>query len=229
MDIIQRLRTAEHRKTGMGAPTRVAWREIPHIMIVGEWLKSRLPFGAKAVRRMVRLAISAHEGQFRRGPKNLPYIVHPHAVVAMLKSWGYSMRRDPVTLAVAWGHDILEDTNTPEDAIRNVDDKLGERILEGIRMLTFKPGVPSGYPDYGRLKADYIAKVANDAPPEIIVVKIADRLCNTIDMGNADYARTYYNYGSPLFERIKDCKYAERIDDTRRKVVFSLEKGGLTR
>lgn len=222
MDIIQRLKTAERRKTGMGAQTRAAWRKMPRIMILGEWFKSWLPLGAKAVRRMARLAISAHEGQFRSGPGDLPYVVHPHAVVAMLKSWGYSVWRDPVTLAVAWGHDILEDTDTPEDAIRSVDDKLGERILDGIKMLTFKPNVPSGHPEYGRLKADYINQVANNAPPEIIVVKIADRLCNTIDMGNSDYARTYYGYGNPLFERIKDCKYANRIDDSRREVVFSL-------
>ena len=32
-------------------------------------------------------------------------------------------------LAVAWGHDVLKDTDSPESAIRNIDDMLGERIL----------------------------------------------------------------------------------------------------
>ena len=102
----------------------------------------------------------AHNGVNRDGPGNVPYIVHPHAIVSWLKEWGYTETDDPVTFAVAWGHDVLEDTNTPESVIRGVDDLLGERILAGIKMLTFKPGVPSGHPDYGRLKADYIANVA---------------------------------------------------------------------
>ncbi len=71
----------------------------------------------------------------------MPYIAHPHAVVSMLKEWGYSEESDPATLAVAWGHDVLEDTDTPESAIREIDDMLGERILSGIKMLTFAPDV----------------------------------------------------------------------------------------
>ena len=77
----------------------------------------------------------------RKGPGNVPYIAHPHAVVSMLKEWGYSEESDPATLAVAWGHDVLEDTDTPESAIREIDDMLGERILSGIKMLTFAPDV----------------------------------------------------------------------------------------
>ncbi len=173
------------------------------------------------VDRMARLAMIAHNGVNRDGPGNVPYVVHPHAVVSMLKGWGYTETDDPVTLAVAWGHDILEDTDTPESAIRGVDDVVGERILAGIKMLTFKPGVPSGHPDYGRLKASYIDNVALAAPSEIIVVKIADRLCNTLDFmddGDAEHAYAYLGYGDPLATRIKDCKYANKILDSWQSV-----------
>lgn len=166
------------------------------------------------VDKMARLAMIAHNGVNRDGPGNVPYIVHPHAVVSMLKGWGYTETDDPVTLAVAWGHDMLEDTDTPESAIRDVDDALGERILAGIKMLTFTPGVPSGHPDYGRLKAAYIANVALAAPPEVIVVKIADRLCNTLDFmadGNVEHANAYLGYGEPLSRRIGDCKHSKAI------------------
>ncbi|MBP5509839.1 MAG: bifunctional (p)ppGpp synthetase/guanosine-3',5'-bis(diphosphate) 3'-pyrophosphohydrolase [Kiritimatiellae bacterium] len=169
------------------------------------------------VDRMARLAMIAHNGVNRKGPGNKPYIVHPHAVVAILKEWGYTEQDDAVTLAVAWGHDILEDTEKPESAILAVDDVLGPRILAGIKMLTFKPGVSSAHPDYGRLKADYIANVARDASPEIVVVKIADRLCNTLDYladGEAEHAHAYLGYGSPLRGRIGDCKYAAAITST---------------
>lgn len=37
------------------------------------------------VDRMARLAMIAHNGVNRKGPGNKPYIVHPHAVVVMLK------------------------------------------------------------------------------------------------------------------------------------------------
>ena len=173
------------------------------------------------VDRLARLAMIAHNGVNRDGPGNVPYIVHPHAVVSMLKGWGYTETDDPVTLAVAWGHDVLEDTNTPESTLRDVDDVLGERILSGIKLLTFKPGVPPGHSDYGRLKANYIAGVARTAPSEIIVVKIADRLCNTLDFmndGAAEHAYAYLGYGEPLFPRIGDCKHAEAILETWRSV-----------
>lgn len=169
------------------------------------------------VDKMARLAMIAHNGVNRNGPGNVPYIVHPHAVAAMLKDWGYTEEDDAVTLSVAWGHDVLEDTDMPESAISAVDDVLGEKILEGIKMLTFKPGVSSGHPDYGRLKADYIANVARVAPPEIIAVKIADRLCNTLDFlddGEGEHARAYLGYGEPLRNRICDCKHAAAMTST---------------
>lgn len=162
-----------------------------------------------------KMAMVAHNGVNRKGPGNVPYIAHHHAVVAMLKEWGYTEQDDAVTLAVAWGHDVLEDTDTTESAILSIDEMLGERILVGIKMLTFMPDVPSGHPGHGRLKADYIANVAQKTPPGIVVVKIADRLCNTLDFlagGDAEYARAYLGYGEPLVARIKDCKHADMIN-----------------
>ncbi len=168
------------------------------------------------VERMAKLAMIAHNGVNRDGPGNVPYIVHPHAVVSRLKSWGYTETDDAVTLAVAWGHDVLEDTDMPESEILRVCSELGPRVLDGIRQLTFRPGVPSGHPDYGRLKAEYIKKVADTAPVEILPVKIADRLCNALDFkedGSLDHAQAYFGYGQPLFERIDELKYAARIKD----------------
>lgn len=40
------------------------------------------------VDKMARLAMIAHSGVNRNGPGNVPYIVHPHAVVTVLKDWG---------------------------------------------------------------------------------------------------------------------------------------------
>lgn len=172
------------------------------------------------VDKMARLAMVAHNGVNRRGPGNIPYIVHPHSVVSLLKSWGYDECQDVVTLAVAWGHDILEDTNTSEATILETinHDTLGQKILTGIKMLTFKPNIPLSHQDYDKMKAEYIENVARYAPPEIIVVKIADRFCNTLDFAAVDYAREYFELGTHLYSRIKDCKNPDRIEEMKQMI-----------
>ena len=51
----------------------------------------------------------------------MPYIEHPRAVVAQLKAWGMTEEANPVPLALAWGHDLVEDTCVP--AIAQGDDR----------------------------------------------------------------------------------------------------------
>ncbi len=177
------------------------------------------------VDKAARLAMVAHNGTNRDGPGNVPYIVHPHAVVVMLKEWGFSEKADSVTLAVAWCHDVLEDTDTPEEAILALDVELGPQILSGVKRLTFRPTAPHGSGDYGRQKADYIEKVAQTAPPEILVVKMADRICNTLDFladGRSAKALEYFGYGAPLFARIPVCAHVKAIEKTRKQVLLRL-------
>ncbi len=177
------------------------------------------------VDRAARLAMVAHNGTNRDGEGNIPYIVHPHAVVSMLKDWGFSEKADPVTLAAAWCHDVLEDTDTPEEAILDLDVALGPQILSGVKRLTFRPTAPNGTAEYGCQKAAYIEKVARTAPPEILVVKIADRLCNTLDFladGRPQKALEYFGYGEPLFARIPVCAHAKAIEQSRKRVLLRL-------
>ena len=170
------------------------------------------------VERMARVAMIAHNGANRKGPGGIPYIVHPHDVVCMLKSWGYSEDRHPVTLSVAWTHDVLEDTDASEGAIlQAAGGEYGEQILDGVKTLTFACPVASGDPTRKALKNAYIEKVANEAPPEILAVKIADRLCNTMDFlagGNAQRAQAYLGLGEPLFARIDEIEFGSNIRAT---------------
>ena len=72
------------------------------------------------VRRMRKLAKRMHKCDTPpRKVTGAPYISHPAAVVDMLKSWGYSAddNQDAVSLAIAWGHDLLEDTKVTADEI----------------------------------------------------------------------------------------------------------------
>ena len=172
------------------------------------------------VSRMERLARIWHEGTYRSGRlSDIPYVEHPAAVVAMLRDWGYDESSDAVTLAVAWGHDLLEDTAIGEERVRAVigNDDVARRVIDGIRILTFSPTVGVSDQDYGRQKADYLSFVARNASPEILSVKMADRLCNTYDFYRCeeiDRARAYLSYADDVFARIGEMKCASRIQET---------------
>lgn len=186
------------------------------------------------VEQMETLARKYHAGQFRKDGKT-PYFEHPVAVVARLRRWGAGesgSENDVVSLAVAWGHDLLEDTKITAGEILETG-SLGERILAGIQMLTF--AVPS---DAGtkaqrdRKKAEYIRVVARTATPEILAVKIADRLCNTEDFflgWGKDRALSYLAKGADLLEnahRLDPSFRAACENDIHALLVRLLDKNG---
>jgi len=178
------------------------------------------------IKNMEALARKGHEGAIRKGREHLPYIVHPEAVVKLLKEWGYNETEDAVTLAVAWGHDLLEDTKVSDEEILAAGGVLGEKILAGIKALTFVPPKEEvSDAEWDRIKGNYLADVAEKAAPEILVVKMADRLCNTRDflaVGTIDFlvekaaeeARKYLSRGAALFKRVGEMKYAAAIAAT---------------
>ena len=164
------------------------------------------------VRRMRKLAKKMHKRDTPpRKVTGAPYFSHPAAVVAMLRSWGYSADdpSDAVTLAIAWGHDLLEDTKVTFDELLDASAPEPDRVIGGIQHLTFDPnGCVT--------KDEYIAIIGKDEPPERLVVKIADRLCNTLDFCDAGdaWAREYLKLGESLFARVDECKGADKIKAT---------------
>ena len=146
----------------------------------------------KCVDNMKALAERGHEGQLRKDGTT-PYIEHPRAVVALLGKWGVP---DGETLAIAWGHDLLEDTGVTESDIRRAGGKAhGAAILAGIKALTRDK---AAWPD----KKEWLKHVARTAPPDALLVKAADRICNARDflaMGDPDKARDYLAQGAPVF------------------------------
>ena len=113
------------------------------------------------------LAERYHAGQTRDGKEQLPYIVHPAAVARTLVEWGEP--ESSPTVAMAWGHDLLEDTAVSEAEIR---DAAGERVLAGIKLLTRPEEVE---------KPVYLDRVAASGNRDAILVKLADRICNSRD------------------------------------------------
>lgn len=153
---------------------------------------------------MKRVAEVGHAGQWRKDGTT-PYIEHPAAVVKRLEGWGFN----DWTLAVAWAHDLLEDTPTEQHSalIEKILhaaaglQKSPAQVLDVIRLLTY---------DKTRFasKDDYLRHIARIAEFSVLAIKIADRLCNTLDfvrlLGRDNpKACTYLTAGSPLFEALQ--------------------------
>ena len=116
---------------------------------------------------MKKLAEKYHAGQFRKGADKQPYIVHPQAVAKMLIRWGKAP--DSAAVQSAWGHDLLEDTAVSENEIAAVG---GETVLNNIRMLSCPPQLT---------KAEYLKRLAEYGSGDLLLVKVADRICNSKD------------------------------------------------
>jgi hypothetical protein len=118
-------------------------------------------------------AREAHAGQFRRDGVT-PYITHPEKVVALLTAAGASDEE----IAVAWLHDVLEDTK-----LLGVDlaaAGLPLSIIGPVLRLTKIPG---------RTDAEYLDFVGRH--PVSRRVKIADMLANLTDAPTSKQVERY--------------------------------------
>ena len=116
------------------------------------------------------LAKTRHAGQFRmanKGEQPVPYYHHPQSVVKNLLDWGEP--EDSATVGIAWGHDLLEDTDATGEEILKASD---EDVLAGILLLT---------QDAGMDKRSYLQKVARQGKREELLVKLSDRIQNSRD------------------------------------------------
>ena len=107
---------------------------------------------------MLHIATTGHHGQFDKGGN--PYILHP------LKVMHYTKSDDEEIQCIALGHDVIEDTNTTYQDLREAG--MTERVINAIRALTKQPG--QTYEEY---------KEAVFANRDAMIVKMADLRHNT--------------------------------------------------
>jgi guanosine-3',5'-bis(diphosphate) 3'-pyrophosphohydrolase len=111
----------------------------------------------------------AHEGQHRRSGED--FILHPLGVAEILAELGL----DDTTLAAALLHDVVEDT---ESSIEQVREEFGDevaRLVEGVTKLTriqFQSREQAQAENYRKM----IVAMAQDI--RVILIKLADRLHN---------------------------------------------------
>lgn len=92
-----------------------------------------------------KLAHIAHYGQYRNDGVT-PYIIHPKAVAKSVK--------DERMKAVAWLHDVIEDTNVRDHHLR--EQEVPEDVIEAVQVMTKLPC--QNYLEYIlRCKKNYLA------------------------------------------------------------------------
>ncbi len=123
--------------------------------------------------RAVRFASAAHEGQRRKDrTQPTPLIAHPVMVALLVQRCGLPER----AVIAALLHDVVEDTETPLEAIREA---FGPEVAALVAALT-EP--PKPMPWEARKEA-YLASLRRlDHPPEVVAVSLADKLHNMRSM-----------------------------------------------
>ncbi len=121
------------------------------------------------VERAYIYSARVHEGQVRLSGE--PYLSHPLEVAGILAD----MRLDAVSVASALLHDVIEDTHTTEENIREMFGPEVTHIVSGVTKLSALP-----YDSAQAREAESIRKMllamADDI--RVVLIKLADRLHN---------------------------------------------------
>lgn len=164
----------------------------------------------KKVEQAFLFAQKLHEGQYRISEE--PYIIHPVEVAKIL----VKLKVDSHTLMAAFLHDILEDTDTKPEELKEL---FGEDVLNLVQGVTklgklqFKSNEERQAENFRRL---FIA-MANDI--RVIFLKLADRLHNmrTLNFMAANkqqkIARETLDIFAPLANRLGIGKIKAELED----------------
>ena len=127
------------------------------------------------------IAYKAHDGQFRRDGIT-PYIEHPKTVAGIVLKAGLSPQNECTALAVAWLHDVLEDTEVTEDELQSLG--VDPVIIDYVATLSKNEDE-----DYD----DFIDRIINSNGSGSIpcIVKGSDILANLLDAPTENQVAKY--------------------------------------
>jgi guanosine-3',5'-bis(diphosphate) 3'-pyrophosphohydrolase len=129
------------------------------------------------VRGALEKARAAHAGQVRNGSGGMPYVEHPITVAARLDEL---LEVDDEVLAAALLHDVVEDSETTLDELREL---FGDRVAGLVGALTDDESIEP----YRERKAEHRERVAA-APADALAIYGADKLTNVITLRDAHAA-----------------------------------------
>ena len=155
-------------------------------------------------------ARESHEGQFRFSGQ--PYIIHPIAVAQILADFGM----DKCSIIAALLHDIVEDTNTTIDDVR---EKFGDEVASIVDGLTKMGKVPLKTKE--EQQAENVRKmlIAMSQDIRVIIIKLADRIHNLRTLSymrpqkRRDKAQETLEIYAPIAHRLGIRAMKEELED----------------
>ena len=121
------------------------------------------------VRKAYILAADAHKEQRRKSGE--PYIIHPIGVASILAG----LQMDEYTLAAAFLHDVVEDTEYTYDDIRNIFGGVVANLVDGVTKLGKIAYISKEDRQIENYRKMFLA-MARDI--RVVLIKLADRLHN---------------------------------------------------
>ncbi|MCR4885264.1 MAG: helix-turn-helix domain-containing protein [Clostridiales bacterium] len=120
-------------------------------------------------------ARACHQGQFRKGGKAVPYIIHPLTMACHAFAMGLA---DDDVLAALLLHDVIEDTDTRPDEL-----PVSSRVREAVCLVSYDT-YPGPKAEIKRTYYDHIAE-----NPLACLIKCVDR-CNNLSGMAYGFARS---------------------------------------
>ncbi|MEN6483599.1 MAG: HD domain-containing protein [Syntrophobacteraceae bacterium] len=172
----------------------------------------------------LEFSASRHRNQRRKDAGQTPYINHPISVAMVL--WRTGGVRDCRTIAAALLHDVIEDTDTrPEE----IEELFGAEVLSVVLELSDDKRLPRE--DRKRLQIERARLASGPAK----LVKIADKICNVIDITHSpprgwsiERQTDYLDWTEKVVEGLKGCNASleARYDEVLREGRDALKNRG---
>lgn len=121
--------------------------------------------------RALHFAADKHRNQRRKDQEASPYINHPIALVDVLVNEG-GVDDEHVLMAAAL-HDVIEDTETPQQELRA---RFGGAVADMVLEVTDDKSLPKA--ERKRLQVEHASHISRGAK----LVKLADKICNLRDI-----------------------------------------------
>src|SRR5512139_3800716 len=162
------------------------------------------------LRRAYVFSALAHKGQVRHSGE--PYLVHPLEVADLLAD----MKLDVVAIAAGLLHDIVEDTQTPIERIKELFGANVAHVVEGVTKLGAIPFSSTEERQAENFRKMLLAMVDDI---RVILVKLADRLHNMrtlqfmADDKRARIAQETLDIYAPLANRLGMSKIKNELEE----------------